>query len=76
MNKKGFLDLDTEIFSSPAYWILTGGVLIAIWIGFGAAGGMGGIIPNQEYTIPMLWKIIISVMIPIIAYFITMKFRS
>jgi uncharacterized protein YacL len=56
--------LDTEIFSHPAYWILSAGAIIAIIIGFKSSDlwGNGGV--------PFFQQIIVIAIIPIAAYFI------
>lgn len=57
--------IDTEVFQETGYWFLTGGALIAILIGFKATTLWG------TGAIPLWTEIVILLLIPIAAYFIT-----
>ena len=64
------IELDDDIIQSPAYWLITGGAILALIIGFGGGGimkglGVGG---DVTYEIPLLIKGVIICCIPLLAY--------
>jgi len=72
MDKKGFIVLDSEIISSPAFWIITIITMVGLVMGlnFGSMIGLLGIGKDTTYSIPFYLKIVIVFLCPVIAYFI------
>ena len=70
--------LDEEIIYNPMYWLLTGGVEIALMLGFkGASNGMFGLVASTgEMGIPWYTEILALIIMPIVAYFVIMKISS
>ena len=61
----GFDDfIDFEVFYEPAYWILVGGSILALMLGFGGAG----MFSTEGAYIPFYTKIILFIAIFPVAY--------
>lgn len=72
----GFIEIDEDIIQNPAYWVITGGAIVALLIGFSLnLGSMVGGGDSSSYSIPFIWRAVIIILIPVIAYFITMKMQ-
>ena len=63
--------IDSDIINNPMYWLLTAGAEFALLIGFKAQGWWG-----SGVTMPFFSKLGILLIIPIVSYFVVMKFRS
>ena len=70
--------IETDIFYEPAYWILTGGCILALLIGFRLelfTGSFTGSENSMGFLANTLVKVFIILCIPIISYVIVWKMR-
>ena len=71
------IELDDDVIQSPAYWIITGGTVLALILGFGGGGIMKGLglAGDVNYSIPIFLQIIILALVPFISYIIVKKIQ-
>lgn len=62
--------IDTEVFYSLAYWVITAGCVIALLIGFSAQGLWGG------QSMPFLTKALVIILTPVASYFIVLMIKN
>lgn len=62
---------DADVLYNPAYWLLTGGAIIALILGFSAQG-----LWSTEMSMPLYAKILTIVLTPVASYLIVQRFSS
>lgn len=63
--------IDADIVSSVGYWMITAGTWIAFLIGFKMAdNGLFGVVDAGGLGIPLLVKILLLILTPVISYFV------
>ena len=65
--------IDTDIIYSVGYWLLTLGTMIAFLIGFKLAGSFGVVGSEAEYQIPLMVRLLLLLLTPVLAYLVSLK---
>lgn len=67
--------IDEDVVYSLTFWMLTLGTLVAFLIGFKLSTAFGVVGSEAEYEIPLMIRLVLLLLTPIIAYIITGRFR-